>query len=217
MDEESKKVTGYKLECERGHEDAVAARRDHQRQDLPERLRPPALQRTPRQRHTQYRRVPEAEAELSLLAAGLTRDEVVHEGKELPDIVVIRADTACRFGAVNYIITKCQEQGYRKFALKTMHGEELRSPYKSQPEAIMSKRRSDEDVTLNVTAMLDMAFQLLAFFILTFRPPPGEDQIYLKLPPAQPVAGMSGTQKAGAGRNQGCQGRQTDQVADGEP
>ncbi len=62
----------------------------------------------------------------------------------------------------------------------------------------MKKHHSDEDVTLNVTAMLDMAFQLLAFFILTFRPPPGEDQIYLKLPPAQPVAGMTGTQKAGA-------------------
>ena len=62
----------------------------------------------------------------------------------------------------------------------------------------MKKHASEEDVTLNVTAMLDMAFQLLAFFILTFRPPPGEDQIYLKLPPAQPVAGMTGTQKAGA-------------------
>ena len=53
----------------------------------------------------------------------------------------------------------------------------------------MSRRRSEEDVELNVTAMLDMAFQLLAFFVLTFRPPPGEAQIYLKLPPAQPVAG----------------------------
>ena len=62
----------------------------------------------------------------------------------------------------------------------------------------MSKRRSNEDVELNVTAMLDMAFQLLAFFVLTFKPPPGEDQIYLKLPPAQPVAGMRGTQAAGA-------------------
>ncbi len=61
----------------------------------------------------------------------------------------------------------------------------------------MRKRRSEEEVTLNVTAMLDMAFQLLAFFVLTFRPPPGEAQIYLKLPPAQPVAGFSGTQSAG--------------------
>ena len=43
-----------------------------------------------------------------------------------------------------------------------------------------------------------MAFQLLAFFVLTFKPPPGEAQIYLKLPPAQPVAGMTGTQAAGA-------------------
>jgi biopolymer transport protein ExbD len=62
----------------------------------------------------------------------------------------------------------------------------------------MSRRPSTEDVQLNVTAMLDMAFQLLAFFILTFKPPPGEDQIYLKLPPPQPVAGMLGTQKAGS-------------------
>jgi len=65
----------------------------------------------------------------------------------------------------------------------------------------MSKRHSSEDVELNVTAMLDMAFQLLAFFILTFRPPPGEAQIFLKLPPAQPVAGMTGTEKAGADEN----------------
>jgi biopolymer transport protein ExbD len=62
-------------------------------------------------------------------------------------------------------------------------------------------RHSKEDVELNVTAMLDMAFQLLAFFVLTFRPPPGEDQIYLMLPPAQPVAGMTGTQAAGADEN----------------
>ncbi len=61
----------------------------------------------------------------------------------------------------------------------------------------MTRRRSEEEVTLNVTAMLDMAFQLLAFFILTFRPPPAEDQIFLKLPPAQPVAGLHGTQNAG--------------------
>ncbi len=62
----------------------------------------------------------------------------------------------------------------------------------------MKKKRSTEDVTLNVTAMLDMAFQLLAFFVLTFRPPPGEEQIFLKLPPAKPVTGFTGTQNAGA-------------------
>ena len=37
--------------------------------------------------------------------------------------MVIRADTNCRFGAVNYIVNQCQEQGYRKFALKTAHKE----------------------------------------------------------------------------------------------
>ena len=35
--------------------------------------------------------------------------------------------------------------------------------------------------------MLDMAFQLLTFFILTFRPAPIEGQISLRLPP--PAAG----------------------------
>ena len=36
----------------------------------------------------------------------------------------------------------------------------------------MIRQQSSEGVELNVTAMLDMAFQLLAFFILTFRPGP---------------------------------------------
>jgi biopolymer transport protein ExbD len=61
----------------------------------------------------------------------------------------------------------------------------------------MSRRAaSEEEVTLNVTAMLDMAFQLLAFFVLTFKPPPVEAQIFLKLPPAQAVLGQ-GKENAG--------------------
>ena len=43
--------------------------------------------------------------------------------------------------------------------------------------------RSVDGVELNVTAMLDMAFQLLAFFVLTFRPAADEGQISLRLPP----------------------------------
>jgi biopolymer transport protein ExbD len=50
------------------------------------------------------------------------------------------------------------------------------------------KRSSQEEVTLNLAAMLDMAFQLLAFFILTFRPAPVEGQINLNLPPPVPIA-----------------------------
>ncbi len=45
--------------------------------------------------------------------------------------------------------------------------------------------------------MLDMAFQLLAFFIMTFKPAPIEGQINLKLPPPKPVAGVQGGEKAG--------------------
>ncbi|ADG68948.1 Biopolymer transport protein ExbD/TolR [Planctopirus limnophila DSM 3776] len=47
-------------------------------------------------------------------------------------------------------------------------------------------RFSHGNVELNMAAMLDMAFQLLAFFILTFTPSPIEGQFALKLPP--PVA-----------------------------
>ena len=51
----------------------------------------------------------------------------------------------------------------------------------------MARRHSTEGVELNVTAMLDMAFQLLAFFILTFRPGPLEPAVQLHLPRVQPV------------------------------
>ena len=53
----------------------------------------------------------------------------------------------------------------------------------------MSRRRKKKqlqgEVELNLTAMLDMAFQLLAFFILTFKPAPMEGYIALRMPPPQ--------------------------------
>jgi len=51
------------------------------------------------------------------------------------------------------------------------------------------KRRAHREVELNLAAMLDMAFQLLAFFILTFQPIPIEGGVRLRLPSAQAVAG----------------------------
>lgn len=59
------------------------------------------------------------------------------------------------------------------------------------------KHGGSESVELNLAAMLDMAFQLLTFFILTFKPSPVEGQINLKLPPPQPVAGAPGVAKPG--------------------
>ena len=59
------------------------------------------------------------------------------------------------------------------------------------------RRGSQGDVELNLAAMLDMAFQLLAFFILTFRPAPVEGQISLRMPPAQPVTPAQSTVQAG--------------------
>lgn len=63
------------------------------------------------------------------------------------------------------------------------------------------KRKSAETVELNLAAMLDMAFQLLTFFILTFKPAPVEGQINLKLPPPKPVAGVKSGAQAGADVN----------------
>ena len=60
------------------------------------------------------------------------------------------------------------------------------------------KRRPQGDVELNLAAMLDMAFQLLTFFILTFKPAPVEGQVLLRMPPPQPVTNVNAGQKAGA-------------------
>ena len=48
-------------------------------------------------------------------------------------------------------------------------------------------RRKSGQVDLNLAAMLDMAFQLLAFFILTFKPAPVEGQLGMHLPPPIPI------------------------------
>src|SRR3954467_5101865 len=46
--------------------------------------------------------------------------------------------------------------------------------------------RSSE-VEIPITPMLDMAFQLLTFFILTYRPAPTEGQFAMNLLPPQPA------------------------------
>ena len=43
-----------------------------------------------------------------------------------------------------------------------------------------------------MAAMLDMVFQLLSFFILTFKPEPVEGQIELRMPPPMPVTRVDG-------------------------
>lgn len=55
------------------------------------------------------------------------------------------------------------------------------------------RRHSNNAVELNLAAMLDMAFQLLAFFVLTFRPAPVEGQLALNLPPPVPLTNVPGS------------------------
>jgi biopolymer transport protein ExbD len=52
------------------------------------------------------------------------------------------------------------------------------------------KRQKTEDVEIPITPMLDMAFQLLTFFVLTYRPAPTEGQFSMNLLPAQPAVSM---------------------------
>ena len=59
------------------------------------------------------------------------------------------------------------------------------------------KKAGQGEVELNLAAMLDMAFQLLTFFILTFRPSAVEGQVSLRLPPPEAVSNVRG-QKAGS-------------------
>jgi biopolymer transport protein ExbD len=53
------------------------------------------------------------------------------------------------------------------------------------------RARAQAEVELNLASMLDMAFQLLAFFILTFHPSPIEGQLSLHLPPASPITNVA--------------------------
>jgi biopolymer transport protein ExbD len=51
-----------------------------------------------------------------------------------------------------------------------------------------NKSHSQSEVELNLAAMLDMAFQLLSFFILTYQPPAAECQINVRMPLPQAIA-----------------------------
>jgi biopolymer transport protein ExbD len=59
-------------------------------------------------------------------------------------------------------------------------------------------RQNTDAVELNLAAMLDMAFQLLTFFILTFKTAPVEGKLSLRLPPPDPVAAVKANQQAGS-------------------
>lgn len=60
------------------------------------------------------------EAQASLLVARKT-NAAIQGGDELPSTVVIRADRGTPFSMLNNVITVCQTNGYRQFALKAMN------------------------------------------------------------------------------------------------
>ena len=63
------------------------------------------------------------EAQASLIAARRTSPDL-KDGDELPTSVVIRADKATPFKLLNRVIKTCQDNGFRKFALKAKDREE---------------------------------------------------------------------------------------------
>ena len=66
----------------------------------------------------------------------------------------------------------------------------------------MSQKRTrvQGECELNLAAMLDMAFQLLTFFILTFKPSPVERSCGLEMPPPRPVTATP--KESGTGQNE---------------
>jgi biopolymer transport protein ExbD len=65
----------------------------------------------------------EQEAQQSLFSARMSNPELQH-GDELPTTIVVRADRATPFHLLNNVITTCQQNGFRKFALKAMNKRE---------------------------------------------------------------------------------------------
>ena len=57
------------------------------------------------------------ESQSSMMAARLKQEDL-DAGEELPTTIVIRADRATPFKMLNRVIKACQENGFRKFALK---------------------------------------------------------------------------------------------------
>jgi biopolymer transport protein ExbD len=62
------------------------------------------------------------EAQASMLAARKTLPDI-KLGDDLPSTVVIRADKRTPFKMLNSVISTCQTNGYRSFALKAMNKE----------------------------------------------------------------------------------------------
>ena len=62
------------------------------------------------------------EASASRIAAGIRLEDVEAAG-DLPTTIVIRADRATSFKKLNRVIKACQENGFRKFALKALNEE----------------------------------------------------------------------------------------------
>jgi biopolymer transport protein ExbD len=60
------------------------------------------------------------------------------------------------------------------------------------------KKRNQGDVELNLAAMLDMAFQLLTFFILTFKPAPIEGDVMLRMPLPMPTTILKNAERLGS-------------------
>ena len=62
------------------------------------------------------------ESQASRMAARLTPEDL-EAGEELPTTIVIRADRATPFKMLNRVIKACQDNGFRKFALKAVNKE----------------------------------------------------------------------------------------------
>ncbi len=135
----------------------------------------------------------------------LPADDSAHG--ELPTVVILRADRDASYGTVRRHAGPGAGAGFRPvqpggvaekaamslgmgmpaFNARTPGGMAEASADAVAPRSRRYRPGPPDEVFFPVTPMLDMAFQLLAFFILTFKAPTAETHIDLQLP-ATPAA-----------------------------
>ena len=115
----------------------------------------------------------------SFMERRMKRDKQTSPDPNAPILstIIVRADRHTKFEKINDVMEGCRAAGYKQIRLRA------RSP--TRGSSMSRKKRTAADIVepdLPITPMLDMSFQLMAFFILTFRPMPTEGQMALALP-----------------------------------
>ena len=117
------------------------------------------------------------------------RSEFMELNGEKPEeaTVILRADADAKTGVVQEVMQKCQENGFENFALRPS-----RSRRRTRHEAPAQHRPDCRDkVDIQMTPMIDIVFQLLIFFLFSFKIVAQEGDFNIRMPVAGPASSTS--------------------------